>query len=212
MATSFLTDLPKEPTATVTISDSKSTLRALQHGGTRNRHALQKATLHNLHQLRNRGLATALLWVPSHSGIRGNELADQAAKDATGLPSPINIGLSLSEATSTLKLTAQAIWMASLKKQCSSHGWFCLPGFRRHIPRLHRRHTQIICRIRTNSSPYVWKTQTLATAVLRSHSIIYSPAATTYRHHLISSKTCRSVITSQVMNFNNLIRNLVTGQ
>ena len=109
MATTFLTlvtDLPREPMATVIISDSKSTLQALQPGGTRNRQALQKATLHNIHQLPNGSFNITTIGPLSFtdSEIRGNDLADQAAKDATGLPNPIDIGVSLSEATSTLQL------------------------------------------------------------------------------------------------------------
>ena len=39
----------------------------------------------------SRGLQTILHWIPSHIGIRGNDKADEAAKEGTSLPLPIEV-------------------------------------------------------------------------------------------------------------------------
>ena len=43
-----------------------------------------------IEMLRSEGIEVRLQWVPAHEGIEGNELADQAAKHATGLRSVMN--------------------------------------------------------------------------------------------------------------------------
>nr|KAG5712173.1 hypothetical protein BaRGS_014523 [Batillaria attramentaria] len=84
MACTFVNDMPNPPLGVVILSDSKSSLQALERGGTRNRSDVQSEILFLAHQIITKGTILALMWLPSHSGIRGNELADRAARDATG--------------------------------------------------------------------------------------------------------------------------------
>nr|KAG5707542.1 hypothetical protein BaRGS_001090 [Batillaria attramentaria] len=84
MACTFVNDMPNPPLGVVILSDSKSSLQALERGGTRNRSDVQSEILFLAHQIITKGTILALIWLPSHSGIRGNELADRAARDATG--------------------------------------------------------------------------------------------------------------------------------
>nr|KAG5710008.1 hypothetical protein BaRGS_030084 [Batillaria attramentaria] len=84
MACTFVNDMPNPPLGVVILSDSKSSLQALERGSTRNRSDVQSEILFLAHQIITKGTILALMWLPSHSGIRGNELADRAARDATG--------------------------------------------------------------------------------------------------------------------------------
>nr|KAG5696680.1 hypothetical protein BaRGS_012049 [Batillaria attramentaria] len=84
MACTFVNDMPNPPLGVVILSDSKSLLQALERGGTRNRSDVQCEILFLAHQIITKGTILALMWLPSHSGIRGNKLADRAARDATG--------------------------------------------------------------------------------------------------------------------------------
>nr|KAG5707080.1 hypothetical protein BaRGS_011791 [Batillaria attramentaria] len=78
MACTFVNDMPNPPLGVVILSDSKSSLQALERGGTRNRSDVQSEILFLAHQIITKGTILALMWLPFHSGIRGNELADRA--------------------------------------------------------------------------------------------------------------------------------------
>jgi ribonuclease HI len=67
------------------VSDSKSVLTALAKGGTHNRHNLQQCILNLVHYIIKKGSEINFIWVPSHSDILGNTLADIAAKEGTHL-------------------------------------------------------------------------------------------------------------------------------
>lgn len=69
---------------TVIFTDSKSSLQAIQKYPFKLNHYYPilfdiRLKLHECHRL---GLSVSLAWIPSHCGIRGNEKADQLAKDA----------------------------------------------------------------------------------------------------------------------------------
>ena len=64
-------------------SDSLSSLLAIN-----NRHletGYMQKFITDYSQLSNSGKTIILIWIPSHIGIRGNELADEAAKSALNL-------------------------------------------------------------------------------------------------------------------------------
>lgn len=64
--------------------DNQQVLKALKHPTTSS--ALLRPILDQLYLLQQQGWHTALHWVPSHSGVEGNEYADQEAKKALSLP------------------------------------------------------------------------------------------------------------------------------
>ena len=75
-ALSYADTLEDTPHGVAILSDSKSSLQALSKGGTRNRSTLQQETLYLAHKLIAKRFAVTLMWLPLHTGIRGNDLAD----------------------------------------------------------------------------------------------------------------------------------------
>jgi ribonuclease HI len=65
-------------------SDSLSALRAISEYYPS--HPLVQSIHDNLYSLRRRGIAISFMWIPGHVGIRGNEMADAAAKEALSTP------------------------------------------------------------------------------------------------------------------------------
>lgn len=65
-------------------TDSKAAIRALNRPeGKSGAHILAQIVA-QVEALRSRGHSLTVRWVPAHQGIEGNELADRAAKEATG--------------------------------------------------------------------------------------------------------------------------------
>ena len=97
MACHALLDLPSPPTQAVILSDSRSALQALERKTTGNRKELAHEIHHLFHQIITRGTELTLQWIPSHTGIRGNDTADGAAKAAATQGRPIDLRFSPSE-------------------------------------------------------------------------------------------------------------------
>ena len=97
MACTIVNGLPNPPLGVAILSDSKSALQALAAGGTRNRGDLQAEILFLAHQLILKGSDVFLMWLPSHTGIRGNEFADKEAKEAANDGTAVDLKLSLTE-------------------------------------------------------------------------------------------------------------------
>ena len=91
------------------LSDSKSALQALQNTS-HNRQDIILECRMAMHQLISRGTNVTLVWIPSHSGIRGNDDVDRAAKMATALPHVTNdIGYTVSEIKSRLNRASHTL-------------------------------------------------------------------------------------------------------
>ena len=82
MALEFFNDLPALPTKIVIFSDSKAALMALKNQSSRERGDLIYEIVYLIHQLIVRGCHISLMWVPGHSSLYGNEMADHCAKEA----------------------------------------------------------------------------------------------------------------------------------
>ena len=156
MACSYVNDLLNPPLAVAILSDSKSSLQALARGGTRNRAGFQQEILFLAHQIIRRGMDLTMMWLPSHTGIRGNDLADCAAKAATHTGTPVETGLSVLEVKSKTREAAHRLREEALRPRCEDHGWLFLSGVKRHFPQFPRKNLRILCRIRTSAVAYRW--------------------------------------------------------
>ena len=157
MACSYVNDLPNPPRAVAILSDSKSSLQALARGGTMNRSSFQQEILFLAHQIIRKGTDLTLMWLPSHTGIRGNDLADRAARAATRTGTPVETGLSVSEIKGKTRWATHREREETLRERCRAHGWLFLSGVKMHVPHLPRKNLRILCRIRTASSIYLWR-------------------------------------------------------
>lgn len=63
-------------------SDSQAAIKELQDSKRNAGQALRIQIYRRVNQLQARGGKVTVRWIPSHSGIEGNEQADKAAKDA----------------------------------------------------------------------------------------------------------------------------------
>lgn len=154
-ALSFVSSMPSPPLRVLILSDSKSSLVALDSIGTSERPELINEIRYLIHQLVTRGSDVQLLWVPSHTSLRGNHMADSCAKEAArGLNSQTFVlKPSVSEIFSKLKNAAWEKWKTNYMEQysdknhwdfsCPSKHYYVFPG---SIPEKNMFH-----RLRTNS-------------------------------------------------------------
>lgn len=77
------------------ITDSLSSLQSLHTGQSKTRPELQDSILKRNTQIQNNNGSIEFIWVPSHVGITGNELADLAAQ--TGSTSGVTLPTKLSD-------------------------------------------------------------------------------------------------------------------
>jgi ribonuclease HI len=68
----------------IIFTDNQAALRALQNPGRQSGQYILETILVALEKARQHKLITRFRWIPSHRGIKGNEQADTAAKEATG--------------------------------------------------------------------------------------------------------------------------------
>jgi ribonuclease HI len=157
MACNHIKNLEYSPKHVVVITDSKSTLQALNNRGTSIREKIQLNTLNLIHDILEKGIDITFMWVPSHVGIRGNDAVDKAAKIAASSGKFIDIGFSSSEIINKQKVRARVLREAYLKNRCIEHGWLFQAGLSNHIPNLPRAFQKIINRIRVLSPAYRFK-------------------------------------------------------
>lgn len=65
-------------------TDNQAALRAIQNPGRQLGQYVLEIVLAAINRARTSKLTISFQWIPSHSGIEGNERADKAAKEVTG--------------------------------------------------------------------------------------------------------------------------------
>ena len=105
MAAEHILSAGSSPQGTVFLTDSLSALQSLQEGPT---DKMTTELWKNLLKLSDKTKVT-LQWIPAHTGIAGNEIADSLAKAGSRLPQPPS-SLSYREAKTILKQTAYKDW------------------------------------------------------------------------------------------------------
>lgn len=155
MACSHVNDNMAIPMGVAILSDSKSSLQALA-SETGNRPELRMEIQALCHQIMVRGTDLVLMWLPSHTGIRGNDLADRAAKAAALSEGPVlDLKYSVTEAKGKLAKAVRKGYGETLKERCTKHGWLALPPDRKgHHHPFPLKEMQLLRRIRTVSSYY----------------------------------------------------------
>lgn len=116
---SFLSSMPSPPSCIVILSDSKSSLMALDSGELTDRPELIKEIQFLIHQLITRGCDVQFVWVPSHTSLKGNTMADVNAKEAAkGLDcQKIDLNPSISEMYSKLVQTSWLKWQRDYSQE-----------------------------------------------------------------------------------------------
>ena len=128
------------------LSDSKSALHALAADDTRNRGDLQVESLFLSHQLILKGSDVFLVWLPSHTGIRVNEIADKEAMEAAKDGTAVDPKLSLTEIKSATHRPARKVREEFLKQPCDTHGWLFLGGGQTRQLQVSRRYLEALRR------------------------------------------------------------------
>ena len=148
----YLHNLQYVPQRVIIFTDSLSSIKALQ-GRNNNRKDLLAEIRLWLHQIKAKGTDISLVWIPSHVGIRGNDMADQAAKDAALGHSAMRtqINLSITEASGILRNSAFREWDMELKayaEHSSRDGCRVKGGL---FPPIHIPTLSLIWRLRTEA-------------------------------------------------------------
>ena len=134
------------------LSDSKSVLQALAKGGTRNRQRKQQAVLKTINNILKKNIEMSFLWVPSHTGMRGNDLADKEAGNATKNGLVTEMKLSSEEIKNKIKKKAIEKRQQKLEEYCKNHEnsnppFIFLNGHKNHTTPLPRTYQKIINRL-----------------------------------------------------------------
>ena len=152
---------PNAPVQAVILTDSKSALQALNSKKTKNRKEMVQEIQFLCHQLITKGLDLTLQWIPSHSGILGNDMADREAKCAVTEGTPTNLKLSTSEVTNRIKEASRKLRNAEMQNRCLEKGWLHQPlqskKLRKGLP---RQNITLLTRLRTNCHTAILANQT----------------------------------------------------
>ena len=106
MALTYLIDIPQSIFRILICVDSRSVLQSIRFYNGNSHNPLLHEICHLIHVLICKGSDLTFCWVPSHCGIRGNELADKCAKIGArneACASSLKIPLTLPESYHLLK-------------------------------------------------------------------------------------------------------------
>jgi ribonuclease HI len=134
----------------VVCTDSLSSLQAIEGAKFENPFVVEILNLYL--QLINRGKHIIMCWIPSHIGIRGNDMADKAAKEALELPIS-DIKIPYTDLYGNVKAFFQNEWQIFWNEQVNNKLHYVHPIIKtRHISRQlkHRRDEIIFCKFIAN--------------------------------------------------------------
>jgi len=113
MALTHLTQ-PPHTTSTPILSDSLSCLNTINSHNTSLNNPLHTDILHNISNLCSRNIDVTFHWIPSHVGIKGNEVADNEAKTALYRPNiDIDIARTLTDTNKDIDATIMDNWQTA---------------------------------------------------------------------------------------------------
>ena len=92
----------------VIFCDSKSVLECLETQESKNPHMIR--LLDSIQWLKRKGYSIKFCWVPSHVGIRGNEIADLLAKGALNDPPPMHLKVPYTDFIPKVKTYVRNLW------------------------------------------------------------------------------------------------------
>ena len=141
---------PETATNIVIFTDSISALQALDSEQDTSRETSKMSQL--LNKLMNEHpIKVVLQWIPGHTGLRGNELADTLAKQGASLPQP-DVPVSYETAVQIIKSNLQEEWLNSWATNATGRAVFnhmTKPNPKDPINKLQREEQSIIFRLRT---------------------------------------------------------------
>lgn len=106
------------PEKMVVCSDSLSVLQSIQTGQSSCRPDLILEVQQLLFRLQKLLIQVEFLWVPAHKGIKGNEIADKAAREClTRTERDIKVPISKSETKTVIKEYVRKIWQENWTKE-----------------------------------------------------------------------------------------------
>ena len=145
---------PHAATHVVVFTDSLSTLQALETGEDVSKDIVHLTwAIHNLisrHQVR-----VTLQWIPAHTGIPGNERADELAKKGASLPQP-EVPVTYSTCRQMIRSNLKEDWLnkwATGKTGRPMYGHMTRPQPNDTINKLKRRDQSTIFQLRTQHLP-----------------------------------------------------------
>lgn len=132
------------------LSDSLSSLQAINDFQTRD--PLVHRNLAQITWLQQNGKTVVFVWIPSHVGIEGNQLADKMAKEASGNGVDDNIPIRAEDVKNTLKQTILDCWQTEWNHTVAKlrevkpmvHPWLDVQKLRS----LNRREQSVVTRLR----------------------------------------------------------------
>lgn len=159
----------------VILSDSKSSLQALC-SKSKNRREMSMEIELLVHKLSQRGWTVSFQWIPSHCGIKGNEIVDQAAKAGAQLQNVTNnVNYTVSEIKSKIKKTIIDEWKMQYQNLAHERDWIVADTDQDGIcPELTRYQTPIFYRLRGKTYRTQYTPQTCSCGDQLSFSHIFS--------------------------------------
>lgn len=118
-----------QPTRAVICTDSLSALNSLESGTSSARQDMINQVMQSLYRTRQYGILVNFVWVPSHMGVKGNEEADNLAKQALNHSQiDVEVALSKTEIKVIIAKQIQEIWQKEWNEGTKGRHFYCIQG------------------------------------------------------------------------------------